>query len=110
VSSLVDPTTDPQWTTGSGEAVNDVTAVTHGASVTIAVLANDSVVAASGTAVQVVSAPPSGQGTVVVQANNTITYSAPSTLAAGTKVAFTYAVMTTAGTRSNTAAVQVTIS
>jgi hypothetical protein len=90
-------------------AANDTAATTVPAAVNINVLANDVGVDAplNINSVAIVTAPPAAQGTVVVNANGTITFT-PNVAFAGVST-FTYTVRDNLGTISNVATVQVTV-
>lgn len=108
-SVLVDPTTDPLWSTSGGDVVDDVVTVRKGQTVEAAVLANDLIKPATTNPVKVVSGPSGASGlTATALSKGTIRITAGSGAAQGS-AELQYVVRSTAGTTSSPATVRITV-
>lgn len=107
LASLVDPTVDPLWLTGAGEVVDDTATVPRKGTVTVAVLANDSVIVTANTS------PVTLRGTVPKGAtalpDGRVSYDPPSNLKAGDVVVITYSVRNAAGSETGEATLTITV-
>lgn len=103
---LVDPTTDPTWSTSAGDAVDDVATVQRGTTAVLDVLANDTVVAASTWPVSVTEQP--STGTATARADGTIQLEVPASAGTG-PVELQYVVRNAAGGTTSPATVRVTV-
>jgi len=88
------------------DAVNDVATVNQGSAVTITVLNLDSDPDSDPLTVTSITQPPTGEGSAVLNANGTVTYTAPSTFAGTTT--FTYTISDGKG-GTDTATVTITV-
>lgn len=103
---LVDPSTDPTWSTSVGDAVDDVATVRRGTTAVLNVLSNDTVVAASSWPVSVTVQP--SAGTATARADGTIELEVPASAGTGA-LELQYVVRNAAGGTTSSATVRVTV-
>lgn len=103
---LVDPATDPTWSTSAGDAVDDAATVQRGTTAVLDVLRNDTVVAASAWPVSVTAQPTTG--TATERADGTIQLDVPASASTGV-VELQYVVRNSTGGTTSPATVRVMV-